>query len=65
MSFPFACSSRILSYTKTFASTAIPIVKTIPAIPASVKTAPNEASVPKIKMMFANKAISATIPAFP
>ena len=29
------------------------------------KTAPNEASVPKIKMMFANKAISATIPAFP
>ena len=35
------------------------------SIPASVKTAPNEASVPEIKIMFANKAISATIPAFP
>ena len=37
----FFNSSLILENIKTFASTAIPTVKTIPAIPGSVKEAPN------------------------
>tara|TARA_B100000700_G_C14338034_1_gene531343 strand:+ start:62 stop:523 length:462 start_codon:yes stop_codon:yes gene_type:complete len=36
----FLYSSLILSKIKTFASTAIPIVKTIPAIPGNVNVAP-------------------------
>ncbi len=64
-SLPAACSSLILSKISTLASTAIPIVKTIPAIPASVSTAPKDASEPKINKMFANKAMSAMIPALP
>ena len=36
----FKFSSFILSKIKTLASTAIPMVKTIPAIPGSVKVAP-------------------------
>ena len=41
------------------------MVRTIPAIPARVRTAPNDASDPKMNKIFANKAISATIPALP
>ena len=36
---PFLSSSRIRSKIKTFASTAIPIVKTMPAIPGRVNVA--------------------------
>ena len=36
---PLASSSRILEKIKTFASTAIPTVRTIPAIPGNVKVA--------------------------
>ena len=45
----FFNSSRILSYIRTLASTDIPIVNTIPAIPGSVKTAPREDKTPKMK----------------
>ena len=49
-SLPLACSSRIRSNIRTFASTDIPIVSTIPAIPGSVSTAPKEESTPKMKI---------------
>ena len=57
--FPFVNSSLILSKIKTFASTDIPIVKTIPAIPGRVKTAPIPAKIPKIKTIFRTSATSA------
>ena len=60
---PFNNSSRIRSLIRTLASTAIPIVKTIPAIPGNVKTALNASKIPKMKNMFTNKAILAPIPA--
>ena len=46
---PFIISSLILSYIRTFASTRIPIVNTIPAIPGNVKTAPRPERIPKYK----------------
>ena len=64
-SLPAVCSSRIRSKISTLASTAIPIVKTIPAIPAKLNTAPKDANEPKMNKIFANKAISAIIPALP
>ena len=57
--FPFLNSSRIRSNISTLASTDIPIVKTIPAMPGKVRTAPNPAKIPKIRRMFNIKAISA------
>ena len=60
---PFVNSSLILSYIRTLASTDIPMVKMIPAIPGNVKTAPNEESTPKMKNIFASKATLETIPA--
>ena len=62
---PFANSSLIRSKISTFASTDIPIVKTIPAIPGNVNTAFKLVSTPKINKMFNNKAISANTPALP
>ena len=62
---PLAISSLILSKISTFASTEIPIVNTIPAIPGNVNTAPKLANTPKINKMFNSKAISANPPAFP
>ena len=62
---PAFISSRIRSNIKMFASTAVPIVNTIPAIPAKVKTAPKEARHPKINTTFTAKAIFATIPPLP
>ena len=59
----FFNSSRILSYIRTLASTDIPIVNTIPAIPGSVKTAPREDKTPKMKKIFASKATLETKPA--
>jgi len=63
--FPFSNSSLILSNIRTFASTDIPMVNTIPAIPGKVRTAPNPANIPKMKRMFTANAISAYHPALP
>ena len=63
--FPRFNSSLILSKIRTFASTDIPIVSTIPAIPGKVKTAPRPAKIPNIKTKFNTKATSAYIPALP
>ena len=57
--FPLRNSSRIRSKISTFASTDIPMVNTIPAIPGNVNTAPKPARIPKINKMFNAKAISA------
>ena len=62
--FPLSSSSLTLSKIKTFASTDIPIVRTIPAIPGKVSTAPRPANIPKIRRMLSNNAISAKIPEF-
>ena len=48
--FSFLSSSLTLSKIKTLASTEIPIVRTIPAIPGRVNTAPRPASTPKIRL---------------
>ena len=63
--FPFASSSLIRSKISTFASTEIPIVNIIPAIPGSVNTAPNPARIPKINIILTTKATSAKAPALP
>ena len=57
--------SLILSNIITFASTDIPIVSIIPAIPGNVNTALNDAKTPKINKMFTANAISAYKPALP
>ena len=57
--FPFLNSSLILSKISTLASTDIPIVKTIPAIPGRVSTAPKPARIPNIKTKFKTNATSA------
>ncbi len=57
--------SLILSKIITLASTDIPIVKIIPAIPGKVNTALNDAKIPKINKMFTINAISANKPALP
>ena len=62
---PFLSSSRILSKINTLASTEIPIVNTTPAIPGSVRTAPNPARIPKMSKIFNTSATSANIPANP
>ena len=62
---PFLSSSLTLSKINTFASTDIPMVSTIPAIPGKVNTAPNPARIPKIRSMFNTSATSANIPAVP
>ena len=56
---PLANSSLERSKISTLASTAIPIVSTIPAIPGKVSTAPILDNTPKIRRIFTNKAISA------
>ena len=62
---PLLNSSLTLSNIKTLASTDIPIVKTIPAIPGRVNTAPKPAKIPKIKSIFKDKAMSANKPDHP
>ena len=62
---PLRNSSLILSKIITLASTDIPIVKIIPAIPGNVSTAPNAVRIPNINKMFTANAISAKPPAFP
>ena len=47
--FSRSVSSFILSKIKTFASTAIPTVKIIPAIPGSVRVASNNVKIPTNK----------------
>ena len=56
-------SSRIRSYISTFASTAIPIVSTIPAMPGKDNTAPKEASTPNMNKIFSTSAKFAAHPA--
>ena len=63
--FPLANSSLIRSKISTFASTDIPMVNTIPAIPGRVNTAFKLTNTPKISTMFSNKAMSAKRPALP
>ena len=60
--FSFLNSSLTLSNIRTLASTAIPIVRTIHAIPGRVKTAPRPAKIPNIRTIFSINAISANIP---
>ena len=62
---PFLSSSLTLSKINTFASTDIPMVNTIPAIPGSVSVACNALKAPKIKMIFTNNAPTAKIPKRP
>ena len=62
---PKACSSRTRSKIRMLASTAVPMVSTIPAIPARVSTAPKEASEPKIRTTLTISAILAACPALP
>ena len=53
--FSFFNSSLILSNIKTFASTAIPTVKIIPAIPGNVNVASNNVKIPnKINKLIIN-----------
>ena len=47
------------------ASTAVPNVNTIPAIPGNVKTAPKLAKIPNKKSKFTSNAILAYQPALP
>ena len=63
--FPLPNSSLIRSKISTFASTDIPMVNTIPAIPGKVNTAPKPAKIPKMNKMFTAKATSAKRPALP
>ena len=58
-------SSLILSKIRTLASTDIPIVRTIPAIPGRVKTAPRPDKNPNINTILSTKAMSAYNPALP
>ena len=55
--FSLLSSSLILSNIKTFASTAIPTVKIIPAIPGKVKVASNIVKIPTKRNKFIIKAI--------
>ena len=59
---PFRDSSRIRSNMRTFASTAIPIVSTIPAIPGSVSVACSIESTAAIRTMLRISATSAMKP---
>ena len=59
---PKASSSRTRSKIKMFASTARPMVNTIPAIPGKVSTAPSDVRIPMIKNIFAISATLATKP---
>ena len=61
-SLPPASSSLILEKIKTFASTAMPMVKTMPAIPGKVSVKPSNDINPVINMTFANNAIFAARP---
>ena len=59
---PFLNSSLILSKINTFASTAIPIVKIMPAIPGNVKVACNSDRIPKTITKLRINAMSAKKP---
>ena len=58
-------SSLTLSKIKTLASTEIPIVKTIPAIPGRVSTAPRPVRIPKLEEYLKTRAKSAKKPDIP
>ena len=62
---PALSSSRIRSKIITLASIAIPMVRTIPAIPGKVSTECKLAKTPNISKMLNNNAKSAYIPARP
>ena len=61
-SLPACSSSRILEKISTLASTAIPTVRTIPAMPGKVSVAPNKDITPVIRTIFAAKAMFAAKP---
>ena len=63
--FFFERPSLILSKMITLASTDIPMVKMIPAIPGRVSTALKDAKIPKMNKIFTNSAVFAKIPALP
>ena len=63
--FPERSSSLALSQIMIFASTAVPIVKTIPAIPGKVSTAPKLAKIPNKNNKLTANAILAYQPALP
>ena len=60
--FPSEYSSLILSKMRTFASTAIPMERTIPAIPGRVSVALRTASPVKRKRILSTRAVLAIIP---
>ncbi len=62
---PALSSSRMRSQIITLASTAIPMVRTIPAIPGKVKAASSWASMPNTKNMLKIRDRLATAPPFP
>ena len=55
-------SSRMRANIKTLASTAIPTVRTMPAMPGKVNVAPSKDIIPVIKTRFINKEMFAAIP---
>ncbi len=59
---PLRISSRIRSKIRTLASTAMPTVRTMPAIPGNVNVACNKESIATIKTKFKPSAISANKP---
>ena len=60
---PPAISSRIRSNTRTFASTAMPMVRMMPAMPGSVSVALNAAIAPSTRTMLSPSAQTAITPA--
>lgn len=62
---PDLISSRIRSNIKTFASTAIPTVSAIPAIPGKVRVASSRVRIDNIRITLEKSATEANIPNLP
>ena len=62
---PDRTSSRMRSNTSTLASTAMPMVKTMPAMPGNVSVACRKLSTPRINTMLTTSATSAMKPNWP
>ncbi len=60
---PLSSSSRIRSKIRMFASTAIPMESTIPAIPGRVSVAPSPERPPSTNSTYAESAVTASTPA--
>ena len=59
---PFFTSSRMRSLIRMFASSAVPSVSTMPAMPGSVRVASSTESAASISMMLTSSAMSASQP---